>query len=440
MRCVVALVLIGWAQDTLFLDPRKRLHYYELLHKRPGWVILGYPVVGYDALRGIGAALTVSVAHNGKRTDPLFAYQPYKHYFFLQVGFFVRDSRYMRFLYDAPWINQKPYRINLRLNYRTESQGQFWGIGEQYLKVFLPRSIQKYEKQLKAPILSPRGEWETHVARHYFYQEQWQFWIIGERVEKGGLFRLLGGIRGVREKVTSLAGRTYTLYEPGGSKIQATQQATLLDSAKEGLIFSPPLVYYTIGNWQTRVFAGGAWIWDSRDFEISSNSGWVIEVGHESQIPSFQVHKSYFSFRYFHTFYHSANGKVAFVGAFHGLISAVYGSCLPFLELYTYSRWSEGRIINLLTGPSTVRAFRENRFVVPFSYLFQYEIRSRVAELNIFRQHLTGGPIFFVDIATGTDHFFNIPKGVIYGVGIGGRVLWNMTTVLRADIAYGKEG
>lgn len=435
--------LVGvWAQDTAAIDPRRRLRPYELARKREGWVILGYPTVGYDPLRSFGAAIAASIAYNGKRTERTFAYAPYKHYLFFQGGGYLRESLYFRLLYDKPWIAERPYRLTFRLQYRSESQGQLWGVGETYLNQRLPASsLSAYEKYLTEPRLSPEGTWQTNLARHNFYIQQWQSWLVVERTALRGLLRYMGGMRWTSEKLSSLAGKTYSLTLSSGEKVSTQQKPTLLDSIAERLLPSPANLQVKIGSWQHRLLAGGAIIWDTRDFEISPTHGWLIELSHEMAIYPCQTHRTSLSLRNYHEWYQTPSEKFQVTGALHCLISAIYGGNLPLTEMQIYSRWADARLPNLLSGPSTVRAFRENRFLTPTAYLLQYELRSRIAEVRIFKQHFVGGPILFMDAAAGRD-YLALPRwqGVVAGFGSGMRILWNMTTVLRADFAYGREG
>lgn len=433
---------VGWAQDTLDIDSRRRLRPYELARKREGWVLLGYPTVGYDPLRSLGASLVASIAYNGNRNSPFFSYAPYKYYLFTQVGGFLRDSRYVRVFYDMPWIANRPYRVMLRLNFRDEAQGQFWGVGESYLTERLdPPSLSAYEKKLKAPSLTPAGTWSTRLAQHTFYIKQWQGWLIGERTAYRGLMRLMAGVRWTSERLTSLSGRTYTLSTPTGEKVSAQQHPTLIDSAAAGLVPLLPTVQVRLGSWQHRFFLGGAVVWDTRDFEINPTSGWLVELNHESRFPTFMTQRTTFSLRHYHILYSSPSEAFQLSGAWHGLFVAVYGREIPLTELQIYTRWADGRIPNLLSGPSTARAFRESRFVAPFVYLLQYELRSRIAEVRLLKQHFVGGPVAFIDVGMARDKF-RLPsfRRSVIGGGMGVRILWNMTTVLRADAAYGREG
>ncbi|MCS7297795.1 MAG: DUF5982 domain-containing protein [Bacteroidia bacterium] len=438
----IGTLLTLWAQDTLLIDARRRLRAYELARKREGWVVVGYPTAGYDPLRGIGAALVASIAYNGQKNEALFPYTPYKHYFFLQAGGYERESWYWRFFYDAPWIKAHPYRIACRLSYRNESQGQFWGVGEQAFLSRLPeKTISLYEKRLREVQLGSNGIWETRLAHHFFFITQWQGWLVGEHIRRGGLLRLMGGIRWTGEKLSSLQGRRYTLPTPSGEKVSAVQLPTLIDSAAQGLIPLPASTQVVLGRWQHRFFAGGAFIWDTRDFEVNPNKGLLAEVSHESNLPLLSFHKTSISLRTYHIWYESRSQRVQVTGALHLLATLSYGRVLPLTELQIYTRWADGRIPNLLSGPSTLRAFRENRLLAPCLYLLQYELRSRVAELRLLHQHFTGGPVIFVDIGAGRNTLaLPSPQKAAIGIGTGARILWNMTTVLRADFAYGREG
>lgn len=426
-----------WAQDTLRIDPRKKLRPYELERKKPGWVFTGYPAVGYDPLRGPGAALAIAVAYNGQKTDKTFSIQPYKQYFFTQAGGFLKGSLYARFFYDMPWLGGRPYRLMLRASYRNEPTGQLWGLGQSSLAYTFPGTLSKYETRLQEPTLV-NGQWTTQKDYHAFLVQQWQLWAIGERIAYRGLLRLMGGVRWQQDRASSLTGETYTLKKTTGEQVEAVQLPTLLDSLSD----APPLPNLQLApeKNQPRLFTGGAVVWDSRDFEVNPNAGWVIEAGHESRIPTLSTHKTFLSLRTYHTLYRTSNEKIQLTGALHFLTSATYGPQIYFIDLYTYNRWSEGRSLNLLSGPSTLRAFREGRFVLPVAYLLQYELRSRIAEVRFLKQHFVGGPVLFGDIATGTNTPKQLPTIFRTGIGVGARILWNMTTVLRGDVAYGREG
>lgn len=205
-----------------------------------------------------------------------------------------------------------------------ESQGQFWGLGEGYLGHFLDEPLPALERKLKSPRWGPKGYWETSSGWHHFYISHWQVWLGGERIAMQGLLRIIGGMRWIDEKVLSLQGRTYSLRAPDGSKIKAVQLPTLLDSAAEGWTPYPSPAYFAVRQWRSRLFVGGALVWDSRDFEIDPTQGWMIEVGHESLIPSLSTHKSYFSVRQYTTLLQGKSETFRVLGAWHLLCSATY--------------------------------------------------------------------------------------------------------------------
>ncbi|MCS6790742.1 MAG: DUF5982 domain-containing protein, partial [Bacteroidia bacterium] len=219
--------MVGWLVwlQVVSLDPRKRLPDYELSRKREGWVAVGYPVVGYDALRGWGGGLAASTAYNGSRQDSLFAYQPYKHYWFFQGGFFQRESRYARFFWDIPRIGKQPYRVTLRADYRDENSGQFWDIGQRsFQRRLSSANIQHYDRQLAQAIPQAGGGWETDIMRHQFHISRLQVWITGEKVSHGGILRLILGSRWLWESIASLQGRSYSVFAPDGQKVKAQQR------------------------------------------------------------------------------------------------------------------------------------------------------------------------------------------------------------------------
>lgn len=431
------LWVLGIWGDSLRIAPHKKLRPYELARKREGWVTIGYPGIDYDALRGIGISAIASIAYEGSKQDPAYEYEPYQHYFFFQGGLYQHDSQF--FLYDAPWLNNRPYRVSLRLSHRAESQGQFWGLGERYLKSFLGEPIQIFERRLRRPQRGPGGYWETSASLHHFYISHWQVWLSGERIAMQGLLRMIAGLRWINEKVVSLGGRTYRLPGPNGDVVSAVQVPTLLDSATAGWIPYRSPAYFAVRKWQSRLFIGGALVWDTRDFEIEPSRGWMVEAGHESLIPSLSTHKTYISIRQYAALLQGKRQTFRIQGAWHFLCSATYGNRIFFTDFYTYNRWSDGQNLTLLSGSSTLRAFRENRFVTAIAYLLQYELRMHIAEMRFWRQHFLGGRLFFGEVVTGTDQL-SMPRYFLWGIGTGARILWNMTTVLRVDAAWGQEG
>jgi hypothetical protein len=108
--------------------------------------------------------------------------------------------------------------------------------------------------------------------------------------------------------------------------------------------------------------------------------------------------------------------------------------------LYYLTSWSEARRFEGLSGPNLLRGYRENRFIAPFGQVHQMEMRLMLLETKLLRHNFVSGLVTFADLGTGTNRPTSWPYPWKSNMGIGGRVVWNFQTILRADAAYSREG
>ncbi len=418
----------------MWLDSRKRLPLFEAERKRPGWVWTAYPATGYDPNRGYGAAIQINLSYNGSREDSLFRCISYRHFGSIQVGFYQREVWYGRLAYEWLWPQGRPYRFMMRMDTRRDGQIQLWGIDANTLTYDLRQYVSDgrlntYSQALETPFLDTGGTLRTREAFHRVLMQRYQVWLVGERLLAHGLLRISMGFRYLYENPMSLMDTPYR-FRRGQTALQAP---TLYDSLKaQTLPF--PLSFPSY-----RLFLGGALIWDSRDFEINPSRGLLLEASQENALGR-PIYKTTLDFRAYLPIYQSPRDLPRLTLALHAVLYGNYGRRVPLWDLYYITNWSEARRLETLSGPALVRGYRENRFLAPFGQVYQVEIRLMLLEKNILRQNFVGGLLVFADIGTGT----NTPTRWIYpwkgNLGLGGRVLWNLQTVLRADAAYGREG
>lgn len=431
MRWAYLGVLLVWAQGPFWLDSRKRLPPFELTRKKAGWVWTGYPSASYDPNRGLGFALALGVAYNGAKADSFFALLSFRHLWRTQLGFYIRQTRYVRLSWDWLWPLRKPYRLMLRLNYRDDAQIQVWGPGASTLSYTLPGTTwPRYYQSLKQPIPAPNNLLYTQEAYHRVWLERLEAWLVVERLLAHGLLRVDGGVRCLYEKPSSLAGLPYRFQSQ-----TAYQLPTLWDSLRQGEW--QPLVISALP--QLRPFLGLAVIYDTRDFEIDPHQGLVLEATQEIALPQ-SIYKAHLALRTYITPYTHPKGLPRLTLASHVLAFATWGSRIPLWDLYYVMRYAEAQRLEALSGPNLLRAYRENRFIAPYGFVSQLELRTALLEKTILNQHFIVGLVGFVDVGTGTDHPLAWKRPWRADVGSGFRALWNLQTVLRADWAYSREG
>lgn len=119
------------------------------------------------------------------------------------------------------------------------------------------------------------------------------------------------------------------------------------------------------------------------------------------------------------------------------------GKQINFIELYDLSSQAEAGGILVLGGARSVRGFRESRFVAPTTAQINAELRSHLYGFHLLKQDWIIGTVAFYDVGTVWDHLRQIQPtltGWIGAPGAGLRLIWNQSTVLRWDIAHGREG
>lgn len=422
------------AQEAAWLDSRKRLPAFEAERKKAGWVWTAYPTTGYDPNRGLGAAIQANVSYNGSACDSLFRCVPYRHFGSIQVGFFEREVWYGRLSYEWLWPKGRPYRLMIRTEARRDGQIQLWGIDASTLHYDLSRytpdgRLNSYSRALKRPFLDSTGTLRTREAFHRVLMERFQFWLVGERLLMHGLLRLSMGLRYLYEGPGSLA---YTPYRLSRDQT-ALQAPTLYDSLANQPIPFP------VSAPGARLFLGSALIWDTRDFEVDPHKGLLVEIAQEAALTR-PIYKTSLDMRTYLPLYEKAGALPRITLALHALWYGTYGQNVPLWDLYYINSWSEVRRLEGLSGPALLRGYRENRFIAPFGQIYQTELRFMLLEKNLFRQNFIGGLVAFADAGTGANSILSWIYPWKANIGLGGRVLWNLQTILRADAAYSREG
>lgn len=94
----------------------------------------------------------------------------------------------------------------------------------------------------------------------------------------------------------------------------------------------------------------------------------------------------------------------------------------------------------VLGGDYALRGFRLHRFVAPVTGLAQFELRTRLFDFKLWDQDFTFSLVPFYDIGRVWDKLEDVQAlGWKVSRGMGARITWNQSTIIRADYAYSHE-
>ncbi|MCS7162438.1 MAG: outer membrane protein assembly factor [Bacteroidia bacterium] len=456
----------GRAQDTLppppfYIHPSKRLSPEELAEKRTGTFVTGLPRWEYDPIRGFGFGAEGFLYINGSRRDPFFAYSAYRHRIDANI-FIFQNTRYSIVAnYDAPFLFGGPYRMRANIEIIRDPDAQYWGIGRRHLfrpllappraPGELPRTFRRmaaYEEALAEPFLGPDGNYYTDENYARMLLESQLYNVAFERLLAGGRLRLFLGYELDLTRFRSHAGHRTKVRTSSGEVVEAIQRPTRLDEE------------YRDGTWQRFRLSGYeesrrwwvssilAWavMYDTRDLEPDPTHGVFLEYSHELQTrwlgSDFTQNKVMLQAITFHTplrWGKSGRLTLASLTAF----GYIWGPRINFIELYDISSQAEAGGILVLGGARSIRGFRENRFVAPVVAQINLEARTHWYAFRLLWQDWIIGSVVFYDAGTVWDELSQIKPNLIGWVGspgVGLRLAWNQSTILRWDWGFSREG
>lgn len=464
MMVFMATVAGTKAQHTdslpFYIDPAKRMDELELVHKKEGTFITGLPRFEFDPIRGFGAGGTVNLFMNKTKADPFFAYTPYRHN--LTAEFFIFQNGRIRYAvnYDAPYIFNSQWRLRADMVHWEDPHAQYWGIGRQSLMNPLRfrnkqtgeteeyRRIANYEDNLAIAERGADGQYYTDYHYNHMEQREQLYNLLGERVLLGGKLRLMFGYEVLLTSFSSYKGRiAEKSYRKNGEAVEAINNLTLIDKQMaDGTWERFNLSGFTGDDrYKFTSMLAGALIYDTRDFEPDPSKGIFLQYSHEYAAPwlasDFNFHKFMIQGQVFRTLKRWRDGKSRLTFAGLTAFGNIFGRNINFIEMWDLSSQAEAGGIMVLGGARSLRGYREARFMAPVVALVNLEMRARLYDFHLFHQHFALGLTPFYDFGSAWDRprDFNFQYWKGSG-GIGGRLNWNQSTVLRLDYARSREG
>jgi outer membrane protein assembly factor BamA len=397
----------------------KKIDQEELDAKKEGISVTGIPDVSSDPINGQGIGAEGSVFFNGKRSDPFFAYTPYRAELKLAVFITNKAQKELSLGLDIPYIANTKWRLRTEAAYSLDPNQLFFGVTEKSLAPlsYLPdnnpsngivnnASFKNYENSLTG----------NKVFYNTYTKKEAVLNVSGERSFFEGKVRLLIG------------------YE-----IAAINISTPLNDSS--FVHTEYLAGHITGFGKNRIsLLQTGIIYDTRDLETDPSRGIFAEITNEI---SSKALGSQYNFN--KTFVH-ANGyysilpkkfkKVVLCGSF-GLGNT--SGAAPFFEYP--DAWSSEGDIDGLGGSRTLRGYKQARFAAPVMQYTDFELRCSFWKLKVLKQNLvfSGVPFFDEGGVWNSLSRINHLRNLRYSEGLGLRIVWNANTVLRFDYAISKE-
>lgn len=397
------------AKDTLIRDSvsarlpfaiakEKRLSDEDLQDKKEGVYLTGVPDLSSDPQTGLGAGAEAQFFVDGKRSDPFFAYTPYRAEIDLSVFYTTKSEREFELVWDIPYIFNTEWRLRGRCTYAVDPDYLFFGVNENSLQ--------------------PLGNLSGNTADYNTYQQE----------EKSANVTLEHSW--FKGKVRTLVG-----YEIAGyvTNTPLNNNSLLAQQAMNGLITG-------FGTSHTGLLQLGV-IYDTRDLEDDPSSGSYIELTNEYSstvlASGYNYNRTFFHYNWYQRLFPQTFKKLVF--AIRAGLGYTSGNA-PFYEYL--DQWTSEGDIDGLGGAQSLRGYAQSRFAAPAMALANVELRYRFWEADALKQHLAFYIIPFFDaggIGNTLDRVGNF-NNLRFTQGPGAQIAWNEDTILRFDYGISPEG
>ena len=420
--CVLVCITIKIKsqQDTTKKLPfkiadEKRLSDEDLAHKREGFYVTGVPQLSSDPVNGFGYGAEGILFFNGKKTDPLFEYTPYREKISLSVFNTTKNQNEVVLGLDVPYIFNSKWRVRVESIYENDPNMLYFGVSEKTLQGLInPQSGASF---------SSYDDYKNSLTGNYKNYNRY--------TQKNNItLNLSGEYSFFQGKMRAVVGYRFADIHSNPYAGQSLLQTDFLIGTTFG-----------VGHSLVTMLQTGL-VYDTRDLESDPNKGVFAEITNElSQNflgSQFNFNKSLLHIKVFQRLFPKKFKKVILAARFG--ISGLAGNA-PFYE-YQEVWSSEGGIYGVNGGSFVLRGYKQSRFVANWVDFSNIEIRARFVQFKVLKQHIALSAVPFFDVAGVGNNFsrlFGYAANYNYAEGLGLRLAWNVNTILRFDYAFSKE-
>ncbi|MBI1221023.1 MAG: BamA/TamA family outer membrane protein [Bacteroidetes bacterium] len=398
----------------------KKLDSLELVNKREGTFVTGIPDISSDPINGFGYGAEGSITFNGKKSDPFFNYTPYLTKIDVTLFNTSRNQREFKVAIDKPYIFKTKWRLRGEAAYEINPNLLYFGITGQTLN---PLSKLSQSNQIPLPVYpsddysgyanslnGPYKQYNTYTKEEYILNISGEYSLLDSRM------RVLAG--------AELAHLNITPVNDSLARIET-------DKNNKNLL--------GVGKSTITILQLGV-VYDTRDFEPDPSRGIFTEFTNEFSSKAlgsnYNMDKVFAQFKWYRKLFPKTFKKMVFASRFG--MGYTFGQA-PFFEYQ--DEWSSEGSIEGLGGANTLRGYKQSRFLDRGMYFFNAELRTRFAGFKFLQQDIALSGVPFFDAGSVFNKFQdNFQSNRIrYSEGVGLRVAWNLSTILRFDYAISKE-
>jgi outer membrane protein assembly factor BamA len=414
-----------------FASGRPAMPKDDWIKKPQGAYFTGLPLVNSDPNTGFGFGLRLFRFDNGTRESALFPYRAFDQRVFAQYFQTTNGLQYHMLSFDAPFFLDGPHRLKVDAVFDKNSSANWYGFGEAARGGLVdPITRQRFDAmgdyQRALDQVNDRGE--TYALYNRYEIQRPTLNATWEELYDGSRLRLIAGFMAQHVSIKDTTGFT-AMGTRGGDEAEGRNVTSLVgERCAAGEL----------------VGCGGGFnnalklavSYDMRDFEPDPNSGYVLEASTQLSGTATGSADTYARASVQARGYWSPFPEVAdLVLAGRALYAANTGD-VPFYALPTITL-ADGEIEGL-GGRTTLRGFKQNRFIGRVAALANAEIRWTFVDFKTVGQRFGLMLVPFADFGRTFERVSDTAlSGFKASYGAGFRIAWNQATVINVD--YGRS-
>jgi outer membrane protein assembly factor BamA len=416
-----------------FAHDRPPMSKDDWLKKPEGAYYTGLPLVNSDPDTGFGYGVRAFRFDNGERKNALFPYRAYDTRIFGQFFQTTNGLRYHWLSFDAPFFNDGPHRLKIDLTYDQNTAANWFGGGN--------TAFQPLQDPVTGERFDQMGDYldsSRQVRNGTTYAFYNKFEIIRpsvsgtwEELFLGGRLRAVGGLMLQHVTIRDAEGTTVKGLA-GTDEVDARQGSTLLgEQCARGQLVGCG------GGFNNTIKL--ALSYDMRDFEPDPNSGFVLEGSTQVAGTATGSADNYAKGTVQARGYWSPFPNAADLVLAGRVLYAAQGGDVPFYSLSQITL-ADGEIEGL-GGRTTLRGFKQNRFVGRAAALANAELRYTFVDFRTVGQRFGLMIVPFVDAGRTYARIRDTNLSDLrVSFGAGFRIAWNQATIINVDYGKSTEG